>query len=118
MVEELNKVLKDHGVGVGVKGSKEQRLTNQFAADLFTAQDGEKPSILTKHGAHVVLRSVQGGRISYKQLGAALYMESDRLITEEKTKVDALTEVLVKQAHGLPDSAGTELQRAEETAGN
>jgi hypothetical protein len=106
MDKRFKAILDENGVGVNVKGTKENRLTQKLAADLFTAEDVEKPRILTKHGAHLVFQSVKGQRVSYKQIGAALVAEAQRIVAEaeqrHRVEIDAF--VRSTEAARLPES--------------
>jgi uncharacterized lipoprotein YehR (DUF1307 family) len=108
-MSDLKKVLDNHGVQLGVVGSKQKRITNALAAELYGAKPDEQSQILTRHGANLVLASAKGGRVSYKALGAYLYQEAEKMVAAVETRhareIAALTEKMAMLENLPPPKA-------------
>lgn len=106
MHKRLKQVLHDKGVGVGFKGTRENRVRgHSLAAEMYLASEDEKPRVLTKSGAHLVLKATKGKRISYKEVGAALVAEAAKIVAEHDEMHARQLETFVKNTKQLADAA-------------
>lgn len=119
----IQKVLKEHGVTVGVQGQKGTKH-KELASDLLRSAPEDRDRILTKHGARIVFSTK--GRLSYKDLALAVMTEAERTIAQERRQHRVQLEGLIGRKlldhaeEGNGGVAGDEVASVEEddTAGN
>jgi hypothetical protein len=117
MNARFKQVLDQSGVGIGIKGSREKPIRREALSDMFMANEADKTRVLTKHGAHLVFKSVSGQRVSYKDLGAALFQEAQRIVAESEERHRLEIEAFVKNTRQLPDAqAPTQLAAPAEAS--